>query len=86
VGNAWDPSLSVGGGPIIPPPEIGGGPIVPPEPIEPPVTPPQPGDPVTVVPGDHPVAPIVPPPFIIVDYPGVGPVVVPIPASATPKK
>jgi len=70
------------------PPGIWGGPIIPPD-LPPGVivpTPPNPGDPVTPVQpppgsGGWPVQPITPPPFIIVNYPGVGPVVVPPPAN-----
>ena len=51
---------------------------------------PQPGDPVTPVPppegsGGWPVQPITPPPYIVVMYPGVGPVTVPAPLTAQPK-
>lgn len=45
-----------------------------------PVIPP-PGSPPTVLPGTTPVHPITPPPAIVVDYPGVGKVLVPLPAS-----
>jgi len=70
------------------PPGIGGGPIIPPD-VPPgltPPTPPSPGDPTTVVPppagsAGWPVQPITVPPYIIVNYPGVGPVVVAPPAS-----
>ena len=96
VGNAWNPNLSVGGGPIVPPgspPGIWGGPIDPyPDiglPIPPtlppdatPPAPPEPGAPTTAVPGEWPVQPVVPPPFIVVNYPGVGPVIVAPPATA----
>jgi hypothetical protein len=71
------------------PPGIGGGPIIPPDVppgLQPPV-PPQPGDPTTVVPppagsAGWPVQPIAVPPYMIVMYPGVGPVVVAPPAPA----
>lgn len=43
--------------------------------------PPPPGSPPVVLPGQKPVQPIVPPPFIVVPYPGVGPVLVPLPAT-----
>lgn len=59
-------------------------------PVLTPPTPPNPGDPVTPVPppaGSQgwPVAAIVPPPYIVVNYPGVGPVTVPAPLTAQPK-
>lgn len=41
---------------------------------------PPPGSPPVVLPGPSPVTPIVPPPAIVVDYPGVGKVLVPKPA------
>jgi hypothetical protein len=71
------------------PPVVGGGPIYPPNvppDIQPP-TPPNPGDPTTPVPppqgqGGWPVQPIVAPPYIIVNYPGIGPVYVAPPAPA----
>jgi hypothetical protein len=56
-------------------------------PIVTPPTPPNPGDPTTIVPPPSgspgwPVQGIVPPPYIVVMYPGVGPVVVAPPASS----
>lgn len=42
---------------------------------------PPPGSPPVVIKGDSPVNPIVPPPAIIVTYPGVGKVLVPLPAA-----
>jgi hypothetical protein len=50
--------------------------------VPPDFTPPPPGS-VVVLPGNHPVQPIVAPPFIIVQYPGVGPVVITNPQSAS---
>lgn len=55
---------------------------------------PQPGDPTTIVEGNFPVQPIEPPPYIVMNYPGIGPVVVAPPAeqeaqpqsAAAPKK
>lgn len=58
-------------------------PAVPPS-LKPPEAP-QPGDPTTSVPGNWPVQPITPPEYIVVMYPGVGPVVVAPPATAQPK-
>lgn len=63
-------------------------PAVPPS-LQPP-NPPNPGDPVTPVPPPEgspgwPVQPIQPPPYIVVSYPGLGPVVVPQPLTAQPK-
>lgn len=70
------------------PPGIGGGPIIPPNvpPGMQPPTPPNPGDPTTPVPPPAgspgwPVSSIVPPPYIIVQYPGIGPVVVAPPVT-----
>jgi hypothetical protein len=59
----------------------------PPVTLPPEVTPPNPGDPPTALPppagsAGWPVQGIVPPPFIIVNYPGVGPIVVAPPATA----
>lgn len=64
--------------PIYFPPQIPPG-LQPPEP-------PEPGDPTTAVPGNWPVQPITPPPYIVVMYPGVGPVVVAPPETAQPTK
>lgn len=50
-------------------------------PTSPPPTIPPPGSPPVVLPGTAPVHPITPPPAIIVDYPGVGKVLVPQPAA-----
>lgn len=53
--------------------------------IKPPdFTVPPPGSPPVVLPGLKPVQPITPPPFIVVDYPGVGKVLVPQPATTEP--
>ena len=160
VGNAWDPSLDVGGGPIGPPPGVWppagvvsppiyyppevwpprppgqggvptppiyyppeiwprppgqggppgiwgptdprptppiywpGYPDLPPGPDGKPPEPPQPGDPTTPVPPPAgspgwPTQGIAPPPFIVVNYPGIGPVIVAppeAPPTAAPKK
>ena len=73
------------------PPVIGGGPIYPPNipPSLTPPTPPNPGDPTTPLPPPAgspgwPVQAIVPPPYIVVQYPGIGPVVVAPPGAAPP--
>lgn len=59
----------------------------PPYPGVPPVQePPQPGDPTTVIPGNWPVQPVTPPPYLIVNYPGIGPVKVAPPASGESPK
>lgn len=63
-------------------------PNVPPA-LQPP-NPPQPGDPTTPVPPPAgspgwPVNPITPPPYIVVNYPGIGPVTVAAPLTAQPK-
>ena len=72
------------GGPIDPYPDIGG--PGPQPPLPPGTSPPQPGDPTTPVPppagsSGWPVQNIVPPPYIVVNYPGIGPVVVAPPAT-----
>lgn len=77
-----------GGNEPFPTPPIFIPPNVPPT-LTPP-TAPNPGDPVTPVPppegsGGWPVQPITPPPYIVVMYPGVGPVTVPAPLTAQPK-
>lgn len=95
IGEAFLTGLGVGGGPIVPPPGPGGpvdpgfGRPTPPEMIWggrpgdwlPPqdFTPPAPGSPPILLPGGRPTHPIVAPPFIVVDYPGMGRVVVPQP-------
>lgn len=59
------------------------GPIFPPN-VPPgiqPDPPPAPGSPTTTVPGTWPVSPIQPPAYMIVNYPGVGPVYVAPPTS-----
>jgi len=144
VGNAWDPSLEIGGGPVYPPagggepplgiwgptdprptppiywpgypnwptqppgggggqpgvptfpiwgppgsnfpdkpgyPPVAGHPLPPiPVPPEAPNLPP-PGSPPVMIGGNQPVNPIAPPPAIIVNYPGVGLVLVPLPSG-----
>lgn len=55
--------------------------------VTPPIDPPKPGDPTTPVPPPAgatgwPVQPVVPPSFVIINYPGIGPVVVAPPAPA----
>lgn len=87
--------------PIVYPPGIWGptdprpgyGPIVPPENVPPGMQPPEtpaPGSPVTPVPpppgqGGWPVQPQTVPPYVVVNYPGVGPCYVPAPLTAQPK-
>lgn len=51
-------------------------------PSDPPPQIPPPGSPPVMIPGSQPVHPITPPPAIIVDYPGVGKVLVPLPAPS----
>lgn len=68
--------------------------VLPPEQVPPgmqPPTPPSPGDPTTPVPppagsAGWPVQPITPPAYLVVTYPGIGPVYVAPPASVTPTK
>lgn len=68
--------------------------VIPPDQAPPsmkPPTPPPPGSPTTVVPppagsAGWPVQPVVVPEYLILNYPGVGPVVVAPPVTAQPKK
>ena len=60
-------------------------------PSDPPPQIPPPGSPPVMIPGTQPVHPIVAPPAIVVDYPGVGKVLVPQPvppsgSTTAPKK
>lgn len=78
------PGIWGGGNEPFPTPPIFIPPNVPP-PLQPP-QPPAPGSPTTPVPppegsGGWPVNPVVPPPYIVVNYPGIGPVTVAPPAS-----
>jgi len=83
IGEASYTGLSVGGGPIIPPPVI-----TPPDPPvinppDPPITVPPPGSPPVILnPDAHPAHPIAIPPYVIIDYPGIGKVMVPQPVVA----
>lgn len=80
----WGPTDPRPNPPIAFPPGWVGG--VPPE-LPPGVTvpePPPPGSPTTAVPGNWPVQPVTPPAYMIVQYPGVGPVVVAPPAPTAP--
>lgn len=95
IGEATLTGLGIGGGPIIPPenkppdfipglkpehpimlPGMPGWPTDPPPQIPPPGSPP-----VVINVGDHVTQPIVVPPAIIVNYPGIGPVLVPKPVQ-----
>lgn len=58
-----------------------GDPWWPPDAPKPPQLPP-PGSPPVILPGTTPTHPITPPPAIVVDYPGVGKVLVPQPVPA----
>src|SRR5262245_45444293 len=100
MGVAYDPTLEIGGGPILPmpmptPPVIWGPtdprptppiyipPVVPVPPDQPNVPPP--GSPPVIVGGTQPVTPMVPPAAVLIEYPGIGKVVVPQPtATAQP--
>ena len=53
---------------------------------DPPPQVPPPGSPPVMIPGSQPVNPITPPPAIIVDYPGIGKVLVPQPVPPPAKK
>jgi hypothetical protein len=44
---------------------------------------PPPGSPPLIVSGTHPTHPITPPPAVVIDYPGIGKVVVPQPTDTT---
>lgn len=96
VGEMSRSDVGIGGGPIIPPPNGGDKPptdpgahpshpiALPGDPWWPPSTPPTlppPGSPPVMIPGTAPVNPITPPPAIVVDYPGVGKVLVPQPVA-----
>lgn len=58
-----------------------GDPWWPPDAPQPPQLPP-PGSPPVILPGTTPTQPITPPPAIVVDYPGIGKVLVPQPAPS----
>jgi hypothetical protein len=79
------PGINLPPGPGFPP--VAGHPLPPiTPPLPPEVTPPNPGDPTTPMPppagsAGWPVQPITPPPYIVINYPGVGPVIVAPPAS-----
>lgn len=77
----WGPGGEVGG-----PPVIGGGPIIPVPPETPNVPPP--GSPPLIIAGTTPTHPMVPPPAVVIEYPGLGKVVVPQPTqtAAVPPK
>lgn len=77
-GPGWQPPSSGGYPPSVMPP-VFYPPNVPPG-IQP-DPPPAPGSPTTTVPGTWPVNPVTPPAYMIVNYPGVGPVYVAPPAS-----
>jgi hypothetical protein len=74
------PGIELPPGPGFPP--VAGHPL-PTPPLPPGVTPPAPGEPPVVVPGNWPVQPIIPPPYVVINYPGVGPLAVAPPAPAT---
>lgn len=82
-GGGRPPGIWGGGNEPFPTPPIYIPPNVPPD-MKPPEAP-APGSPTTIVPGEHPVAPITPPPYLIVTYPGIGPVTVAPPLTAQPK-
>lgn len=83
-----DPDFPGDGKPPRPPTGIWPGPGDPDYPIKP--VPPQvpnvppPGSPPVIVGGTHPVNPITPPQAVIIEYPGVGKVVVPLPTTTAP--
>jgi hypothetical protein len=77
------PGIELPPGPGFPP--VAGHPL-PIPPLPPGTTPPNPGDPTTPMPppagsAGWPVQPMVPPPYIVVNYPGIGPVIVAPPAQ-----
>jgi hypothetical protein len=67
------PGISLPPGPGFPP--VAGHPL----PIPPGVEVPPPGSPPVIIPGAHPVQPMVPPAAVVIEYPGIGKVVVPQP-------
>lgn len=67
-----------------PPGWVGGVPPIVPVPPDTPNVPP-PGSPPVIVSGTQPTQPMVPPPAIVVDYPGIGKVVVPQPTQTGPE-
>ena len=79
------PGSNFPGGPGSGYPPVAGHPL-PPIDVPPGVTlpePPPPGSPPVILPGTKPTHPIVPPPFVVVDYPGIGKVMVPQPTATT---
>lgn len=61
--------------------------VLPPEQVPPDMKPPEapaPGSPTTSVPGNWPVQPVTPPEYLVVNYPGIGPVVVAPPVQTSP--
>lgn len=70
------PIANVPGAPGYRPPEVI--PIPPDRPNTPP-----PGSPPVIVGGTQPVNPMVPPPAVVIEYPGIGKVVVPQPTATT---
>lgn len=84
-GGGRPPGIWGGGNEPFPTPPI----VIPPDRVPPalqPPTPPAPGSPTTVVPGNFPVSPITPPTYLVVNYPGIGPVYVAPPLIAAPAK
>lgn len=73
----WGPQPGFPTPPIVIPPL--------PDPVPPNVTLPPPGSPPVVLPGATPEHPITPPPAIVVEYPGIGRVLVPQPLTREPK-
>lgn len=61
----------------------GGGPIIPVPPDSPHVPPP--GSPPMIIGGTHPTNPMEPPPAVVIEYPGIGKVVVPKPTDTAPR-
>lgn len=80
------PGIWGGGNEPFPTPPIYIPPAVPPS-MKPPEAP-EPGSPTTSVPGNWPVQPVTPPEYLVVMYPGIGPVVVAPPENpqAVPAK
>ena len=71
------PGINLPPGPGFPP--VAGHPLPPIESPPPNVDIPPPGSPPVILPGVRPVQPMVPPPAIVVEYPGIGKVLVPQP-------
>lgn len=82
-GDGKPPGIWGGGNEPFPTPPIYFPPQLPPS-VKPP-EPPAPGSPTTTVPGNWPVAPVVPPAYVEFNWPGIGPVIVAPPVKEEPE-